>query len=80
MLDALLGEGFEVVVFDEWVGLEGVVFEDVFEGPGGIEAEVYADVAVLFEAGVVEVGAEAEDADGGGAELPERVELDAGVV
>ena len=49
----------------------------VFEGfgePWGVEAEVDADVAVLFEAGVVELGAEADDADGGGLELPEGVE------
>src|SRR5712691_10140498 len=34
----------------------------VFEGfgePGGVEAEVDADMAVLFEGGVVELGAEA---------------------
>ena len=49
----------------------------VFEGfgePGGVETEVDADVAVLFEAGVVELGAEAEDFDGGGLELPRIVQ------
>ena len=47
----------------------------VFQDPGGVEAEVYADVAVLFEAGGVEVGAEAYYADSGGFQLPEGVEL-----
>lgn len=47
----------------------------VVKDPGGVEAEVDADVTVLIEAGVVEGGAEAYDADGGGTELPERVEL-----
>lgn len=37
-------------------------------------------MSVLLEAGVVEVGAEAEDADGGGLELPESVEVHEGVV
>jgi hypothetical protein len=45
-----------------------------FGEPGGVEAEVDADVAVLFEGGVVESGAEAEDSDGGGLPLPEGVE------
>jgi len=57
----------------------GGVFVEVFVGegfgqPGCVEAEVDADVAVLLEAGIVELGAEAEDADGGGLELPEGVE------
>jgi hypothetical protein len=52
----------------------GLVELGVFQKPGGVEAEVDADVAVLVEAGVVELGAEAEDADGGGLLLPGGVE------
>ena len=82
LLDALdgllvvaeLGIGFVVAVVGIAVIFEAVVFEDV-EDPGGVEAEVDADVAVLFEAGVVEVGAEAQDADGAGFVAPEGVEL-----
>jgi hypothetical protein len=62
LLDVLGGFGVEVFV------VEG------FGEPGGVEAEVDADVAVLLVAGVVEAGPEAEDADGGGLELPESVE------
>lgn len=51
----------------------------VVEDPGVIEAEVYADVAVLFEGGVVKLRTEAEKADGGGVGAPERVELTGGV-
>ena len=72
--------GFRFVVgVGVWiaVGVEAVVFGGV-EGPGGVEAEVYADVAVLFVAGVFEVGAEADDADGAGFEAPEGVELGLG--
>ena len=60
-----------------WAGGFGVEFAlgglaaGGFEGPGGVEAEVDADVAVLGVAGLVELGAEAEDADGGWALLPE---------
>ena len=45
---------------------EGFVLED----PRGIEAELDADVAVLVVGAGVEVGAEADDADAGGGELP----------
>ncbi len=62
----------------------GVIVElFVFEGfgqPWGVEAEVDADVAVLLEAGVVELGAEAEDSDGRGLGLPEGVECGVVVV
>ena len=72
------GEGEEHldVLLDVFGGVcvEVLVFEG-FGEPGSVEAEVDADVAVLFVGGVVEVGAEAEDADGGGFELPEGVEL-----
>jgi hypothetical protein len=51
-----------------------VFFIESFGEPGGVEAEVDADVAVLLVAGVVEAGPEAEDADGGELELPEGVE------
>ena len=51
------------------------VFER-FGEPRGVEAEVYADVTVLFEAGIVELRAEAEDLDCGWLELPEGVERD----
>ncbi len=44
------------------------------ENPGGVEAEVDADVAVLLEGGVVEFGAEGEELYGFGAALPEAVE------
>ncbi len=56
LLDALdglfvvaeLGVGFVVDAgIGVAVGVEAVVFEGV-EDPGGVEAEVYADVAVLF--------------------------------
>jgi len=61
-----------------WMCFGGVLVEllvgEGFGEPRGVEAEVDADVAVLFEAGVVELGAEAEDADGGRLELPESVE------
>ncbi len=57
------------------VFVELLVFES-FGEPRGVEAEVDADVAVLFEGGVVELGTEAEDLDGGGLGLPERVERD----
>ena len=59
------------------VGVEAVVFEGV-EYPGGVEAEVDANVAVLLVGGVVEVGTEADDADGAGLEAPEGVELGVG--
>ena len=76
LLDALLGEGFEVG--GGLVG--GEVFEgDVVEDPWRVESEVDADVAVLLKGGVVEAGAEAEEADGGGLELPEWVEAGVGV-
>jgi hypothetical protein len=55
------------------VFIELLVFEG-FGEPGSVEAEVDADMAVLVEAGVVELRAEAEDADGGGLEFPERIE------
>ncbi len=83
LLDALdgllvvaeLGVGFVVGVC-VWVAVcvQAIVFVGV-EDPGGVEAEVYADVAVLFVGGVLEVGAEADDADGAGFESPEGVEL-----
>ena len=65
--------------FDILLDVFGGVFVELLVGegfgePGGVEAEVDADVAVLFEAGVVELGAEAEDADRGGLELPEGFE------
>ena len=56
------------------VGVEAIVFEGV-EYPGGVEAEVDANVAVLLVGGGVEVGAEADDADGAGLEPPESIEL-----
>jgi hypothetical protein len=49
--------------------VEGLVFEG-FEDPGGVEAEVDQQVAVLLVAGDIEVGAEAEDVDGVGAQAP----------
>ena len=49
--------------------VEIFVFDSLGE-PGGVEAEVDANVTVLFEAGVVELRAEADDADGGGLRLP----------
>ena len=71
LLDVLGGFGASF-----FVGVDGVfaVF-GLFEDPGGVEAEVDADVTVLLEGGVVEGGAEAEDADGGGRGLPEEVEF-----
>ena len=55
------------------VVVEFLVFESFCE-PGGVEAKVDADVAVLFEAVVVELGAKAEDFDSGGLGFPEGVE------
>ena len=90
LLDALdgllvvaeLGVSFVVAGVGVAVVFEAIVFEDGWiervKDPGGVEAEVDADVAVLFEAGVVEAGAEAEDADGAGFVAPEGVELGVG--
>ena len=64
LLDVLGGVCVEVLV------VEG------FGKPGSVEAEVDADVAVLFEGGFVELGPEANDADGGGLPLPEGVKVD----
>ena len=77
------GEGKSQELLYVLLNVLGGVFVELFvvEGfgePGGVEAEIDADVAVLLEAGVVELGAEAEDADGGGAELPEGIELGVG--
>jgi hypothetical protein len=69
------GEKHFDVLLDVFGG--GFVELFVFEGlgePRRVEAEVDADVAVLVEAGVVEGWAEAEDADGGGLKLPDRIE------
>ncbi len=55
------------------VGVEGFVFS-AFKSPGRVEAEVDADVAVLFVGAEIEVGAEADDADAGGLEPPAGVE------
>ena len=63
LLNAFLGQLVEFVIF------EGVVHD-----PGGVEAEVDANVAVLLVSGIVEVRAEAENADGGGLELPKGIE------
>jgi hypothetical protein len=62
LLDAFLGEGFEVFVFKEVFVVERFIHD-----PGGVEAEVDSDVSVLVEAGVIELGTEAEDADRSGA-------------
>ena len=71
------GEGEELfdVLLDAFlrVLVERFVF-CAFEGPGRVEAEVDADVAVLFVGAEVEVGAEADDADAGGLEAPGGVE------
>ena len=66
------GEELFDVLLDFLGGVDVEIF--VFEYPGGVEAEVYADVAVLFVAAVVEVGAEADDADFGGFQFPDGVE------
>lgn len=64
------------VLLDAFGGLfvEGFVGQLAFEGPGCVEAEVDADVAVLLVAAGVEVRAEADDANAGGLEAPEGVE------
>ena len=79
------GEGEGEKLFDVLLDVFGGVLVQLFfveslGQPGGVETEIDADVSVLLEAGVVEVGTEAEDADGGGLELPEGVEVDEGVV
>ena len=48
------------------------------QDPGGVEAEVDADVAVLLVGGLVELGAETDDVDGGWLRAPEGVEGDLG--
>ena len=53
--------------------VEGLVL-CTFEGPGSVEAEVDADVAVLLVRAEVEVGAEANDANADGLEAPSGVE------
>ena len=75
------GEGEGEEHLDILLDVFGGIFVEVlvfygFGEPGSVEAEVDADVAVLFEGGVVEAGAEAEDSDGGGLALPEGVEAD----
>jgi hypothetical protein len=63
-----------VLLYGEGEGQQHLdVFLDV-AGGGLVELGVFADVAVLVEAGVVELGAEAEDADGGGLLLPGGIE------
>ena len=74
-LDVLLDVfgGFGAGLF---VGVEEVLAVFGFvEDPGRVEAEVDTDVAVLLEGGVIEGGAEAEDADRGWRRLPEEVEF-----
>ena len=78
------GEGEELfdVLLDVDLGglVEGFVFEGLQRGigarrigdPGGVDAEVDQEVAVLLVTGDVEAGAEAEDADGVGAQPPGR--------
>src|ERR1700722_14893973 len=73
------GEGQEH--FDVLLDVFGGIFVEPLVGEGfgepwGVEAEVEADVAVLLEAGIVELRAEAEDADGGGLEFPEGIEVE----
>src|ERR1700744_814873 len=46
------------------------------EGPGRVEAEVDADLAVLLVAAEVEVGTKADDADARGLEAPLSVEAE----
>ncbi len=69
------GEEFFDILLDVYLGffverivLGGVGF--VVGDPGGVEAEVDEQVAVLLVSGVVKVGAEAEDAYGVGAKFP----------
>src|ERR1700744_5856633 len=66
LLDALGGFGVERFFFS------------TFEGPGSVEAEVDADVAVLLVGAEVEVGAEADDADADGLEAPGGIEAGRG--
>lgn len=66
-LDVLGGLVTNVGVFPVFV----VVF---IEEEWGVEAEVDANVAILFEGGVVKVGAEGEELDRGGKALPAAVE------
>ncbi len=76
----VLGRGVVIVAGGVWrVVVVVVVVVGVVEDPGVVEAEVDADVAVLGEAGVVEVGAEADDLDSGGVGSPEGVEAGSGV-
>ena len=74
------GEGEELfdVLLDAkgGVAVEPIVVDDlVAQGERGIEAEIDADVAVAFVGAVVELRAEADDADAGGFEAPGAVEL-----
>jgi len=77
------GEQFFDVLLDVDLGffVEGLVLERVLIGfwnPRGVEAEVDEDMAVLLVSGDVEAGAEAEDADGVGAQLPGGVGIGEG--
>ena len=77
------GEGEGEEFFDVLLNAPGGLFVEglvlcAFEGPGCVEAEVDADVAVLFVAAEVEVGAEADDADADGLEAPGGVEAGGG--
>jgi len=57
------------------VGVKRFVVEG-FGEPGSVEAEINADVAILFVGGVVELGAEAEEAHSGLLRLPDGIECD----
>ena len=78
----VVGRGAEAEEVGGFVVLFSLVICFVFvfvEDPGVVGAEVYADLAILLEAGGVELRAEADDADGAWLELPEGVEAGGGV-
>lgn len=63
------------VLLDMFRGiLVKVFFIEAFGNPGRIEAEIDADVSVLFVNGIVEVGTEAENTDSARQRLPKRIE------
>ena len=71
------GEGEEHL--DVLLNVFGGVFVEVlvvegFGEPRRVEAEVDTDVPVLFESGIVEAGAKANNSDGCGLPLPEGIE------
>lgn len=79
LFDVLLDVDLSGLVEGSVVGREGQRDRELRIGdPGGVDAEVDEDLAVLLEAGAVEFGAEAEDSDSVRAHVPGVLRLDEG--